>query len=113
MAVTYCPSCGEWVGDWYTYNESGGASCTSGGTKWRTYYYECGNCGWDTTEEESWYENALGHDFRYQSTVLPTTTTQGYDIYKCSRCSVTEKRNYKDPIVEKQILTCYAKTNGT
>lgn len=45
MAVTYCPSCGEWVGDWYTYNDRGGASCTSGGTVYRTYYYECGNCG--------------------------------------------------------------------
>lgn len=47
MAVTYCPSCGEWIGQdgWYTYSESGGASCTSGGTVYRTYYYECSNCG--------------------------------------------------------------------
>ena len=110
MAVTYCPSCGEWVGDWYTYNDRGGASCTSGGTVYRTYYYECGNCGWTTTEEESWYQSALGHSFSFQSTVAPQIGAQGYDIYKCSRCGTTEKRNYKDAL--KPCIICVSKFNG-
>ena len=35
----------------------------------------------------------LNHDMQLVKTVAPTCSEEGYDLYKCSRCDVTEKRN--------------------
>jgi len=35
----------------------------------------------------------LGHDFVQGETVAPTCTENGYTLYACARCDVTEKRN--------------------
>ena len=39
----------------------------------------------------------LGHDFKvFVETIDYTCDKDGYDIYKCSRCEATEKKNYTD-----------------
>jgi len=43
---------------------------------------------------------ALGHDFSVkQNTVAPTYDAQGYTVYKCSRCTVTENRDFTSKLV--------------
>ncbi len=58
---------------------------------------------------------ALGHNYtEFVENVPFTCTTKGYDVYKCSRCDVTENRNYTDAAhtaernVEAQAPTCIA-----
>ena len=36
------------------------------------------------------------HDYRFTTTVAPTCTDGGYDLYTCSGCGATEKRNLTD-----------------
>ncbi|MBR3759419.1 MAG: BACON domain-containing protein, partial [Ruminococcus sp.] len=40
---------------------------------------------------------AYGHSMKYNKTVAPTCTAQGYELHKCSRsgCTSTTKKNYK------------------
>lgn len=38
----------------------------------------------------------MGHDYVLEQTVEPTCTEGGYELYKCSVCGATEKRNAKD-----------------
>ena len=57
----------------------GDASCNAPAT--------CTLCG-DSTG------GVLGHDFKLISTIAPTCAAQGYEIHKCTRCDVTENRNY-------------------
>ena len=63
-------------------------------------------------------KDKLGHDINTKvSTVTPTCTEKGYDVYKCSRCTVTENRNYKDAahtgtasvVRNKKTATCTSK----
>ena len=49
---------------------------------------------------------ANGHSFTvFQSTVDPTCTDGGYDIFKCSRCTVTENKNLVSALGHTGILT--------
>ena len=41
------------------------------------------------------YTDPLGHDYA-MTTVAPTTSSQGYDLYRCSRCGYSYKCNYTD-----------------
>ena len=41
---------------------------------------------------------ALGHDFKFVEKVEPTATTEGYDLYECTRCDAEEHRNVVPPI---------------
>ncbi|MBQ9945443.1 MAG: dockerin type I repeat-containing protein [Clostridia bacterium] len=63
-------------------------------------------------------KDKLGHDINTKvSTVTPTCTEKGYDVYKCSRCTVTENRNYKNAahtgtasvVRNKKTATCTSK----
>ena len=51
----------------------------------------------ETTVPEPVTEPPHEHNFEYSSTIAPTETTKGYDIYKCS-CGETELRNYVNEI---------------
>ncbi len=54
------------------------------------------------------------HDYSvFVETVAPTYTEQGYDIYKCSICGLTEKRNYVDRIIAYSNWSITAGTGGT
>ena len=50
--------------------------------------YTC-SCG--VSYEEA--VEALGHDFVADEVVQPTIFTDGYTVYKCSRCGATENRD--------------------
>ncbi|MDR1733566.1 MAG: hypothetical protein LBR73_01595 [Oscillospiraceae bacterium] len=42
----------------------------------------------------------MGHDFSvFVETVAPTSDAEGYDVYKCSRCDVTENRNATPKVI--------------
>lgn len=40
----------------------------------------------------------LGHDYQVNIVVQPTTTSKGYTIYKCTRCSDSYDADYVDPL---------------
>lgn len=66
--------------------------------------YTCENCDYTYTVPG---ESATGaHNFAFVETVAPTTAAGGYDLYKCSVCGATDKRNLTDPI------TAVASVNG-
>lgn len=48
-------------------------------------------CACGASYEES--VNALGHDFVAVEVVEPTFFTDGYTVYRCSRCGATEERD--------------------
>ena len=73
----------------YTSTVTKQPTCTEKGTE--TYTCECG----DTHTKEI---PSLGHNFVFEKKIDPTETTQGYSIYKCERCGVTENRDFVDPI---------------
>lgn len=60
----------------------------------------------------NWFYYCLNDDHSYQSTtVSPTCTEQGYDIYACQYCDADSvKSNYTDPIGHKYV---YSSTSGT
>ena len=68
------------------------ASCDASG--------KCTVCGIETG-------SALGHDYKFDERIAPTCTNPGYDLYKCSRCEATDKRNTTDPA--HRIITVSAK----
>ena len=41
------------------------------------------------------------HDYQFTKNVAPTCTTDGYDLYTCSGCGATEKRNSKPALGHK------------
>ena len=55
--------------------------------------YTCTVCG-DIREETIPATGA--HDYRFTKTVDPTCTDGGYDLYTCSGCGATERRNLTD-----------------
>ena len=61
-------------------------TCTEGAT--RDTYCACGIIF------RSENVNPLGHLFAKDKVVAPTFSEKGYTLYKCTRCSATEKRNY-------------------
>ena len=70
-------------------------TCTEPGEK----TYSCVNSGentWDGCGETKIKTiDPLGHDFSViVKTVAPTCKTQGYTVYKCSRCDKTENRDF-------------------
>ncbi len=65
------------------------ASCTTAGT----VTYICSLCSDQYTKSV----DALGHSYSYTSTVAPTESKQGYDIYTCSRCGLMQYQNYTEP----------------
>ena len=73
----------QW-GDWTVTTP---ATCTEQGVERRI-------CTLDPTHTETRVViPALGHDYQFTITVAPTCTEDGYDLYTCSKCSDTEKRN--------------------
>lgn len=60
--------------------------------------FTCAVCGQTRTETIP----ATGvHDYQFTRTVAPTCTAGGYDLYTCSGCGATEKRNSKPALGHK------------
>jgi hypothetical protein len=73
----------------YTTGDYVAATCEQG-AYWNA---TCDNCHETITVDDTEHP-ALGHDYQFSSTVAPTCTTQGYDLYVCSRdAEHTEQRN--------------------
>ena len=84
----------------YDYNNGKVTKQATCEEKGETTYY-C-SCGASKTEKNI---AALGHSFTvFVKTVPPTETEQGYDVYKCSRCSKTHNTNYTN-VVQKGDLS--------
>ena len=64
-------------------------TCEQGG--FTTHTCKRGGCGYSYVSDK---KDALGHDYQYASTEAPKCESRGYDIYDCSRCDSSEKRNY-------------------
>lgn len=96
---TICSNCGEVVStrelpptgahDWDGGTVTTAPTETIPGVRTRT----CTVCG-DIREETIPATGA--HDYRFTKTVDPTCTDGGYDLYTCSSCGATEKRNLTD-----------------
>ena len=65
-----------------------GATCTDPAQYW--YSCSCGARGTETFASGS----PLGHAWASTSVVPPTETEQGYAIYTCDRCGLTEQRDF-------------------
>lgn len=65
-----------------------GATCTDPAQYW--YSCSCGAPGTETFASGS----PLGHAWASTSVVPPTETEQGYTIYTCDRCGLTEQRDF-------------------
>lgn len=65
-----------------------GATCTDPAQYW--YSCSCGEQGTETFASGS----PLGHAWASTSVVPPTETEQGYTIYTCDRCGLTEQRDF-------------------
>ena len=77
-------------------------TCTEAGNK---EYWSCEECDKIFSDEDCTIETTLqnmeigtlDHNFsEFLETVAPTTTTQGYDVYKCATCNETTKKNFVD-----------------
>ena len=119
---------GTWQG--YTVSSKGACLHTGYGTHENTVPATCGeagrteticdNCGevvstkeipatgahtWDngkvTTEPTETIPATGVHDYQFTKNVAPTCTTDGYDLYTCSGCGATEKRNSKPALGHK------------
>ncbi len=99
---TRCKDCGKWLSGHEEIAKDASvhagpvvdieaveATCTTAGTTAGT---KCSACGAIISGCEA--VEALGHDTSVKvKTVAPTCTAEGYTIYKCSRCDVTEKKD--------------------
>lgn len=65
-----------------------GATCTDPAQYW--YSCSCGARGTETFASGG----PLGHAWASTSVVPPTETEQGYTIYTCDRCGLTEQRDF-------------------
>lgn len=65
-----------------------GATCTDPAQYW--YSCSCGARGTETFASGG----PLGHAWASTSVVSPTETEQGYTIYTCDRCGLTEQRDF-------------------
>ena len=64
------------------------ATCTEKGL---TEGVKCDDCCKVVTAQTE--INALGHDWVKGQTVAPTCSAEGYTVYECARCHVTEQRD--------------------
>lgn len=71
----------------------GNPTCTKPGRVYRVCKY-C-NTG---VEADDPNRPALGHDYQLDIVVPPTTTAQGYTVYKCTRCPSKYEADYVDPL---------------
>ena len=69
-------------------------TCTEKGTEVQYCKYH------DTVIVDERDVDALGHQWVVHETVPPTGDTQGYTVYKCSRCGETKNDDYVDPLVK-------------
>ena len=104
---TRCKDCGKWISGHEEVAkdatvhagpvvdvEAVEATCTTAGTAAGT---KCSACGAVISGCET--VDALGHDVNVVvKTVNATCTEKGYTVYKCSRCDVTENRDYTDAL---------------
>ena len=96
---TICSNCGEVVSTrelpptgahvWDNGVVTTAPTETTPGVRTRT----CTVCG-DIREETIPATGA--HDYRFTETIAPTCTDGGYDLYTCSGCGATERRNLTD-----------------
>ena len=96
---TICSNCGEVVStrelpptgahDWDGGTVTTAPTETTPGVRTRT----CTVCG-DIREETIPATGA--HDYQFTKNVAPTCTDGGYDLYTCSGCGATERRNLTD-----------------
>ena len=96
---TICGNCGEVIStrelpptgahDWGNGVVTTAPTETTPGVRTRT----CTVCG-DIREETIPATGA--HDYRFTKNVAPTCTDGGYDLYTCSGCGATERRNLTD-----------------
>ena len=94
-----CELCGESYGDVDSNNhktvvidEAVAPDCENTGL---TEGSHCSVCDTVIVEQETVAK--LGHDFTvFVETVDYTCAEDGYDVYKCSRCETTEKKNFTD-----------------
>ena len=71
-------------------------TCTSNGVKVTRCVKDGVGCGYSKTETIT----ALGHDMQRTQTVAATYDEGGYEIWTCTRCGATERRN-ETPKLEK------------
>lgn len=71
----------------------GNPTCTKPGRVYRVCKY-C-NTGVEVDDPN---RPALGHDYQLDRVVPPTTTAQGYTVYKCTRCSSKYEADFVDPL---------------
>ena len=71
------------------------ATCKAAGT---TAGKKCSMCG--EVQEGCEAVAVLEHKMALKETVDPTATEKGYDLYECSECGETEKKNYVDELGE-------------
>ena len=95
-----CSICGATEGtvsghSFTNYVSDGNATCTSNGTKTAVCDNGCGE-----SDNQPDVGSATGkHNYNvFVETVKPTVDAQGYDVYKCATCDLTEKQNYKDEL---------------
>ena len=75
----------EWV-------ETLAPTCTTGGTEVQYCLYH------PDVIVNTRDTDPLGHELVVDHVVEPTSTEQGYTVYKCTRCDYTENGNYVDPL---------------
>lgn len=85
-------------GEWVVTTE---ATCTTDGLKEKV----CLNCA-ETTEGHKLTEviPATGHDMQVETVVDPTYEEEGYTIYKCTACGITDKRDVT-PVLAGRVLS--------
>ncbi len=66
------------------------------------YWYSCARCNEIERDDNHTFESGEfdpnNHNYVFERTVDPWCETQGYDIYRCSRCGDTQNRNFVDPL---------------
>lgn len=82
------PALAHTYGEWVVVTEP---TCTESGLKERT----CSLCT-ETAEGHTQSEviSATGHDMQAKTVVPPEYKVQGYTIYECSKCGITENRDF-------------------
>lgn len=66
------------------------------------YWYSCARCNEIERDNNHTFESGEfdpnNHNYVFERTVDPWCETQGYDIYRCSRCGDTQNRNFVDAL---------------
>ena len=88
-------------------NETNSTSGSFTATFGKTYVFQAISDGWWNNDGSSVFtvtQDAHVHSYYYSSTVSPTCTEQGYEIYSCS-CGAIEHRNYTSALGHDQVDT--------